>query len=223
MNFHFEKEEEGWGEEFQHGLATLQKNHKSENTPIISSAEIGLDDCSTNDTKSPYNELVIDIEGELKGIKPLQLSERCIYWVPPTLRKLNEEAYTPRMVLIGPLHRGHQVSFRDFKNRYFKKFVQRSAISLRTYVEFLKDCEGLYNILAATSSSVQLQSLPNLTLDFFKKYHASDWRPNFESVKHFTDLILLLHQPMSQRSAPRPEKFKQVYSATELDEAGVKF
>ncbi|KAM7490160.1 hypothetical protein LguiA_033081 [Lonicera macranthoides] len=278
-------------------------------------------DLSRNDTESKYDELIINIEMELNGINPIQLSQRCIYRVPTTLRKLNEEAYTPRMVSIGPFHHGAKarlvstedlesihhgaearlISMEDLKNRYFKKFVQGSFVSLRKCIEFLKDVEGrarefydeviymdsnkfvhmllvdacfilelllkshyphfrddedtyvmstpwlrsdlkldlillenqipffvlegLYNLANATSSMQlqQLQSLQNLTLDFFKKYNQLDKRPNFESVKHFTDLILMLHRPVSPRPARRLEKFKYVYSVTELDEAGVKF
>ncbi|KAM7490158.1 hypothetical protein LguiA_033079 [Lonicera macranthoides] len=262
------------------------------------------EDLSRNDSKSKYDELIINIEIELNGINPIQLSERCIYRVPTELRKLNEEAYMPRIVSIGPFHHCTEerlISMEDLKSRYFKKFVQGSFVSLRKCIEFLKDSEGrarefydeviymdsnkfvhtllvdacfilelllkshyphfrddedtyvmstpwlrsdlkldlillenqipffvlegLYNLANATSSMqlLQLQSLQNLTLDFFKKYNLLDRRPNFESVKHFTDLILILHRPVSQRPARRLDKFKHVYSVTELDESGVKF
>ncbi|KAM7490175.1 hypothetical protein LguiA_033096 [Lonicera macranthoides] len=103
------------------------------------------EDLSRNDPKSKYDELIIDIEKELNGINPIQLSERCIYRVPTQLRKLNEEAYTPRIVSIRPFHHGAEaklVSMEDLKSRYFKKFVRGSFVSLSKCIEFLKDSEG---------------------------------------------------------------------------------
>ncbi|KAM7493075.1 hypothetical protein LguiB_027684 [Lonicera macranthoides] len=103
------------------------------------------EDLSRNDPKSKYDELIIDIEKELNGINPIQLSERCIYRVPTELRKLNEEAYTPRIVSIGPFHHAAEaklVSMEDLKSKYFKKFVRGSFVSLSKCIEFLKDSEG---------------------------------------------------------------------------------
>ncbi|KAM7493061.1 hypothetical protein LguiB_027670 [Lonicera macranthoides] len=294
------------------GRGHSEKFQKEQKVPKIGSSEVFVskdhsrngaksEDLPRYDTKSKYDELIIDIETELSGINPIQLSKRCIYRVPTELRKLNEEAYTPRIVSIDPFHHGAKARLRsmeDLKRRYFKKFVQRSFVSLRKCIEFLMDnegsahefydevidmdsntfvhmllvdacfilelllkshcphfrdnedtyvmstpwlrsdlkldlillenqitlfvLEGLYNLAIATSS-MQLESLQNLTLGFFKKHNQLDKRPNFESVKHFTNLILILHRPMSQRPVRRLDKFKHVYSVTELDEAGVKF
>jgi hypothetical protein len=33
----------------------------------------------------------------------------CIYKVPERLRELNEKAYTPRVVSIGPIHHGKDI------------------------------------------------------------------------------------------------------------------
>lgn len=51
--------------------------------------------------------VVISIEETLKHLGPVS-SERCIYRVPVSIRKVNEEAYTPRIVSVGPLHHGRK-------------------------------------------------------------------------------------------------------------------
>jgi hypothetical protein len=51
--------------------------------------------------KSAYDESVmINIPCEESEV----WSECCIYKVPDKLRKVNEEAYTPKLVSIGPFH-----------------------------------------------------------------------------------------------------------------------
>ncbi|PSS34456.1 UPF0481 protein [Actinidia chinensis var. chinensis] len=56
-----------------------------------------------------------------------------IYKVPKRLRKLNEEAYTPKLVSIGPLHHGqpHLNSMERYKVEYCKSFLGITRISLR--------------------------------------------------------------------------------------------
>ncbi|KAL5862308.1 hypothetical protein ACOSQ3_003595 [Xanthoceras sorbifolium] len=52
----------------------------------------------------------------------------CIYRVPQFLRKINEEAYTPRLISIGPLHyhgREELMGMETQKKRYFTKFSKR--------------------------------------------------------------------------------------------------
>ncbi|GFS44987.1 hypothetical protein Acr_00g0093410 [Actinidia rufa] len=55
-----------------------------------------------------------------------------IYKVPKRLRKLNEEAYTPKLVSIGPLHHGqpHLNSMERYKVEYCKSFLGITRISL---------------------------------------------------------------------------------------------
>ncbi|KAK2966735.1 hypothetical protein RJ640_025079 [Escallonia rubra] len=51
----------------------------------------------------------------------------CIYKVPDKLRKMNEEAYRPRLVSVGPFHQGrpHLQAMERYKWRCVKKFLQR--------------------------------------------------------------------------------------------------
>ena len=50
-------------------------------------------------------ELLIDIPW---AVSPSEWPECCLYRVPKQLRNVNEEAYTPKLVSIGPLHHGRE-------------------------------------------------------------------------------------------------------------------
>ncbi|KAM7493080.1 hypothetical protein LguiB_027689 [Lonicera macranthoides] len=257
-----------------------------------------LEECNTiiAPLMNKYDSLVTSVDRMLDEIEPSVTSEYCIYRVPQKIRKLNEEAYNPRVVSIGPFHHGDERfrSMEVFKKRYFKKVVRRdSGVHLKNYIEFLKNCEasirqcyseiiemdsdefvtmvlvdgcfiielllGRYymdfrdadhSILSATRldndldrdlillenqipffvlegifnlAMTNFKPLPllDLTLYFFENYIVQQKSPpGFISIKHFTDLILILNRPTSQREV---KEFKYTRSATELNEAGVKF
>ena len=68
---------------------------------------------STND--EPSHQVSLDIEQLAKSLKDeLEISYAfsdtcCIYKVPEQLREVNEKAYTPRLVSIGPIHHGKDI------------------------------------------------------------------------------------------------------------------
>lgn len=67
-------------------------------------------------------ELIIDVH---ENLEPHPLC--CIYRVPRALRKMNEEAYTPKVISIGPLHHGKD-EFADMekqKIRFIGEFGKR--------------------------------------------------------------------------------------------------
>ncbi|PRQ26778.1 hypothetical protein RchiOBHm_Chr6g0298311 [Rosa chinensis] len=57
------------------------------------------------DIENPYIPLLSSIRKNLNSLSPLS-SECCIYRVPERLRHASEDAYTPKVVSIGPLHHG---------------------------------------------------------------------------------------------------------------------
>lgn len=252
-------------------------------------------DTITAPVMSKYDSLEASIDIMLDEIEPSVSSEFSIYRVPQTIRKLNEEAYNPRVVSIGPFHHGDErfKSLEPFKKRYFKNLIQRNTrVGLKNYIEFLKGGEASvrqcyseiiamdsdefvtmllvdgcfiiefllrtyytdfrdadHYILSATRfqndiycdllllenqipffvlegifnlAMTGFEPLPllDLTLDYFEGYWVQQKPPSFISIKHFTDLILILHRPMSQREV---KEFQYASSATELNEAGVKF
>ncbi|XP_040991364.1 UPF0481 protein At3g47200-like [Juglans microcarpa x Juglans regia] len=73
-------------------------------------------------------EFIIDVS---PAIEPGQWPECCIYRVPELLRRVEKEAYTPKLVHIGPLHYSMQQP-KDIeiqKLRYLKEFCERTKKS----------------------------------------------------------------------------------------------
>ena len=88
-----------------------------------------------------YEELIIDVP---LVMEPVQWRECCIYKVPKKLRQVNKEAYTPKLISIGPFHHGEkdlrgEKELRDEENenvprdmemlkvRFFKDFCYRTG------------------------------------------------------------------------------------------------
>ncbi|XP_028761731.1 UPF0481 protein At3g47200-like [Neltuma alba] len=71
----------------------------------------------------------------------------CIYSVPTTIRLLNERAYTPQVVSIGPFHHGDMrlQEMERQKKIMFKRFVQRAMI----------DSDSLVNLAIQSEPKIQ--------------------------------------------------------------------
>jgi hypothetical protein len=70
----------------------------------------------------------------------LEWRECCIYRVPKKLRKISEEAYTPKLISIGPFHHGGN-EFKDMekqKVRCFTDFLKRTGKSMEDLLEIIK-------------------------------------------------------------------------------------
>ncbi|KAM7490211.1 hypothetical protein LguiA_033132 [Lonicera macranthoides] len=69
------------------------------------------------------------------GYKKFQWA--CIYKVPEKLRKVNEDAYTPRVVSLGPYHRGrpHLEAMEPYKWRCLDRYLTRSSVNLDMVAE----------------------------------------------------------------------------------------
>ncbi|KAF5938365.1 hypothetical protein HYC85_022624 [Camellia sinensis] len=104
---------------------------------------------SRQGTSSGNGDALIDIEGLVNSIKEkldklsCPSTKCCIYKVPIKLKKINEEAYTPLRVSIGPLHHGKEglEDMEDHKLRYFNDFMQRSGKSLEELVKIMEEME----------------------------------------------------------------------------------
>jgi hypothetical protein len=57
-------------------------------------------------SENENRELIIHMENMLQSVELPLVSRCCIYKVPQKIRKLNQEAYTPTIVSIGPFHYG---------------------------------------------------------------------------------------------------------------------
>ncbi|KAM7490145.1 hypothetical protein LguiA_033066 [Lonicera macranthoides] len=82
------------------------------------------------------NEFIVEMEQMLNELGTLPKFEHCIYRVPTEIRKVKEEAYTPRIVSIGPFHHNNQnlKSMEQLKKGYMNKLVGRDGNST------LKEC-----------------------------------------------------------------------------------
>ncbi|GFS35328.1 hypothetical protein Acr_00g0039140 [Actinidia rufa] len=67
-----------------------------------------------------------------------------IYNVPRKIRKLNEEAYTPCLMSIGPLHHGkpHLKSMKRYKLEYCQKFLYLSGMGIENLIDEAKGWEN---------------------------------------------------------------------------------
>jgi hypothetical protein len=81
----------------------------------------------------PCEELVIDIHPS--NLPHAEWRKYCIYRVPKQLRKVNEEAYTPKLVSIGPFHHIHRKSD---KEKYKLDLKDMEEHKLKYLDDFLK-------------------------------------------------------------------------------------
>uniref|UniRef100_A0A7C9A3Z6 Uncharacterized protein n=1 Tax=Opuntia streptacantha TaxID=393608 RepID=A0A7C9A3Z6_OPUST len=74
-------------------------------------------------------EVVASIQSTLESLPPVS-SNCCIYRVPENLRRVNEEAYRPLLVSIGPLYYDDPklVPMKEQKLRYLQSFLLRNNI-----------------------------------------------------------------------------------------------
>lgn len=92
--------------------------------------------------------LVDSIKAKLESLSSLS-NQCCIYKVPNKLRRLNPDAYSPRLVSFGPFHRGKEElqAMEEHKYRYLQSFLPRTIFSLedlvrvaRTWEENARNC-----------------------------------------------------------------------------------
>ena len=86
-------------------------------------------------------ELIIEIPSDMEAI---QWRECCIYKVPRKLRQVNKEAYTPKLISIGPFHHGENVlsDMEMLKVRYFKHFCDRTEKRQKEIAKIIEENEA---------------------------------------------------------------------------------
>ncbi|KAH9650136.1 DUF862 domain-containing protein [Citrus sinensis] len=119
------------------------KNHCTGKIAISSSNRNGS--LQTNqDMASEPADIVLDLVGEkLRRLTATPSDQFNIFKVPDVLRKLNEKAYEPEMLAIGPYHHGKEqlLGFEEHKTRYLKKLLERTSIPLSDYVMAMRALE----------------------------------------------------------------------------------
>ncbi|KAL5794967.1 hypothetical protein ACOSP7_003561 [Xanthoceras sorbifolium] len=86
--------------------------------------------------------------------------ERCIYRVPQYLRKLNEEAYTPRLISIGPLHHGkyHLLGMESHKKSCWLKFKRQNKQKSKDVENYIKGEEQRIRAHYSVTSNLQFSN-----------------------------------------------------------------
>ncbi|MED6156288.1 hypothetical protein PIB30_013320 [Stylosanthes scabra] len=93
---------------------------------------------------NPNNEVAMKIKAMLEEGRPRFTEECCIYRVPHDIRKHNEDAYTPKVVSIGPFHHGNQnlLNMEGHKRLYCRQFIERSETkNLESFVSCVQEVE----------------------------------------------------------------------------------
>lgn len=87
--------------------------------------------------------VAIRIGKKLQAISPIS-SDCCIFKVPNYLRKVNEKAYEPEVVAIGPYHHGknHLKQMEEHKIRFLQLLLQeRRENDVTNYVMVMRELE----------------------------------------------------------------------------------
>ncbi|XP_059638457.1 UPF0481 protein At3g47200-like [Cornus florida] len=86
--------------------------------------------------------LVNSIREKTDKLSPIS-PDCCIYRVPKRLRDVNERAYIPQVVSIGPFHHSEEnlQAMEENKLRYLQAFLNRSGLSLERCIGVIKEWE----------------------------------------------------------------------------------
>ncbi|MED6196910.1 hypothetical protein PIB30_051827 [Stylosanthes scabra] len=91
------------------------------------------------------NDVAIKIKAMLEEeeAQPVITHECCIYRVPHPIRKVNEDAYTPKVVSIGPFHHGdpNLLKMEGLKRTYCREFIKRSETNSETLISSVQEIE----------------------------------------------------------------------------------
>ncbi|XP_047176453.1 UPF0481 protein At3g47200-like isoform X2 [Vigna umbellata] len=87
------------------------------------------------------DDVEIDIKKLLEKGKSLITNECCIYRVPLNIRQLNEDAYTPQVVSIGPFHHDSIDRLRDMESHkimYCKSYLDRTNTTSERWISYIE-------------------------------------------------------------------------------------
>ncbi|XP_058785867.1 UPF0481 protein At3g47200-like [Vicia villosa] len=91
-----------------------------------------------------HDMMVNDINAMLdKAEPPFSAADYCIYKVPNRVRRLNDDAYTPKVISIGPFHHRHHhhphlQNMERHKLIYFKAFLKRAETTTQPLIECIE-------------------------------------------------------------------------------------
>ncbi|XP_058780996.1 putative UPF0481 protein At3g02645 [Vicia villosa] len=90
-----------------------------------------------------HDDMVIDINAMLDNAEPPLAADCCIYKVPNKIRRLNDDAYTPKVISIGPFHHRHHhhphlQNMERHKLIYFKAFLHRAETTIQPLIYYIE-------------------------------------------------------------------------------------
>ncbi|KAK7838593.1 upf0481 protein [Quercus suber] len=154
--------------------------------------------------------------------------------VPDHLRKLDEQAFTPLLISIGPIHRSNPKlqTMKKCKVRFCEYFIERANINLQNLVHTIRDKEEEIRSYYAETVVSSISNDDFVTMIVVDGMFILDWY-NFQrialedfnaKIEHFTGLVRFFYLSESEQLPyVRPGGAKLSYSATQLHEAGIKF
>ncbi|KAG7968305.1 hypothetical protein I3843_08G148100 [Carya illinoinensis] len=96
----------------------------------------------------------------VESFEPPSISHKscCIYRIPTCVRKMNEEAYTPEVISIGPFHHGSKrlEPMEKLKLTYFQRFLQQIDFNVEILVNAIKLHEE--SVRGCYAESIKLSS-----------------------------------------------------------------
>ncbi|XP_031274439.1 UPF0481 protein At3g47200-like [Pistacia vera] len=128
----------------------------------------------------------IDIEEHIDIEDTLEWTNQgyCIFRVPQSIRKVNEEAYTPKLISIGPFHHGKEelAEMEKQKPRYMESFLKRiTMIKMEEISAFVKNKEQCIRNCYAETFMVPRDEFVKMILDdaifiveLFWRHHKGD-------------------------------------------------
>ncbi|KAF8389060.1 hypothetical protein HHK36_025745 [Tetracentron sinense] len=162
-------------------------------------------------TENPEISLVTSIRKKLQTVSALS-SRCCIHKVPTKLHKVNDAAYTPQVISIGPFYHGKESLqvMEEHKWRYLGVFLDRyRKIDLEDYVKALKEWEESARQCYAEPTKlgsdgfVEMMLLDGFfILVLFLQIRTSEWQDKSDPIFHTTwmlgailrDMLLLENQ-----------------------------
>ena len=112
------------------------------------------------------DKLAESVEGKLRILRPF--SNNCsIYRVPKRLRELNEKAYTPQVISIGPIHYGKEElkEMEEHKRLYLRGFLELSEVNVKDFIAAIAERETrLRNCYAETIDNLSEEEFVEMVL-----------------------------------------------------------
>ena len=168
--------------------STEKENENTENQKKAS---------TSNEIKSQNERKLVDVLKLVIETPVPPLSTECrIKKIPDHLRRVNEKAYAPMLISIGPIHHSDQKLqiMERCKVRYFKRFMSRTEINLEELVstirkmkERIQSCYAETTLPFEHSDDFEKMILVDaiFILELFHRFRTKSWERPKETILCF--------------------------------------